>query len=137
MRISDWSSDVCSSDLHRSPPQQRSASAAGICRFLRRNAPSILSSRKRGGICSFSFSPSHSCRSVKGSGTPQYPPALSSFVALSSPAGTERSEEHTSELQSLMRISYAVFCLKKQKQTKLHLTDADKCTKQNTPLTYI
>src|SRR3546814_8674886 len=29
-----------------------------------------------------------------------------------------RSEEHTSELQSLMRISYAVFCLKKQKQNK-------------------
>src|SRR3546814_4811415 len=29
----------------------------------------------------------------------------------------ERSEEHTSELQSLMRISYAVFCLKKKKQT--------------------
>src|SRR3546814_5816358 len=33
----------------------------------------------------------------------------------------ERSEEHTSELQSLMRISYAVFCLKKKKQT-LHAT---------------
>src|SRR3546814_7268141 len=33
---------------------------------------------------------------------------------------TERSEEHTSELQSLMRISYAVFCLKKK--TKLHTT---------------
>src|SRR3546814_4220497 len=31
---------------------------------------------------------------------------------------TGRSEEHTSELQSLMRISYAVFCLKKKKQTK-------------------
>src|SRR3546814_6871435 len=31
---------------------------------------------------------------------------------------TDRSEEHTSELQSLMRISYAVFCLKKKKQTK-------------------
>src|SRR3546814_1111442 len=30
--------------------------------------------------------------------------------------GTERSEEHTSELQSLMRISYAVFCLKKKKK---------------------
>src|SRR3546814_7903518 len=30
-----------------------------------------------------------------------------------------RSEEHTSELQSLMRISYAVFCLKKKKQNKL------------------
>src|SRR3546814_5083119 len=32
----------------------------------------------------------------------------------------ERSEEHTSELQSLMRISYAVFCLKKKKQKKQH-----------------
>src|SRR3546814_4122138 len=36
------------------------------------------------------------------------------------PPGTRsRSEEHTSELQSLMRISYAVFCLKKKKNTKL------------------
>src|SRR3546814_1588892 len=34
-----------------------------------------------------------------------------------SPRSSTRSEEHTSELQSLMRISYAVFCLKKQKQT--------------------
>src|SRR3546814_3428492 len=33
-----------------------------------------------------------------------------------------RSEEHTSELQSLMRISYAVFCLKKNKNTKTHTT---------------
>src|SRR3546814_10631616 len=32
----------------------------------------------------------------------------------------ERSEEHTSELQSLMRISYAVFCLKKKKQNVMH-----------------
>src|SRR3546814_8191793 len=32
-----------------------------------------------------------------------------------------RSEEHTSELQSLMRISYAVFCLQKQKNHKLHI----------------
>src|SRR3546814_6943561 len=33
-----------------------------------------------------------------------------------------RSEEHTSELQSLMRISYAVFCLKKKKTQKIHKT---------------
>src|SRR3546814_7306960 len=33
---------------------------------------------------------------------------------------TGRSEEHTSELQSLMRISYAVFCLKKKKKTNIH-----------------
>src|SRR3546814_6506245 len=36
--------------------------------------------------------------------------------------GIERSEEHTSELQSLMRISYAVFCLKKKKTTQQHTT---------------
>src|SRR3546814_10207399 len=35
----------------------------------------------------------------------------------------ERSEEHTSELQSLMRISYAVFCLKKKKHNKTHTHD--------------
>src|SRR3546814_2944934 len=36
-----------------------------------------------------------------------------------------RSEEHTSELQSLMRISYAVFCLKKKKQQKTHTINID------------
>src|SRR3546814_4066308 len=50
---------------------------------------------------------------------------LSGSLSVSKPAcrsgrgETSRSEEHTSELQSLMRISYAVFCLKKKKQTKL------------------
>src|SRR3546814_17907975 len=37
-------------------------------------------------------------------------------------AGTTRSEEHTSELQSLMRISYAVFCLKKKNNNNTHST---------------
>src|SRR3546814_1017086 len=37
-------------------------------------------------------------------------------TAISAPDKAKRSEEHTSELQSLMRISYAVFCLKKKKQ---------------------
>src|SRR3546814_6308123 len=37
----------------------------------------------------------------------------------SSPVSSRRSEEHTSELQSLMRISYAVFCLKKNKRDQL------------------
>src|SRR3546814_3209906 len=36
------------------------------------------------------------------------------------PRAAHRSEEHTSELQSLMRISYAVFCLKKKKQEQPH-----------------
>src|SRR3546814_4506783 len=42
--------------------------------------------------------------------------------AASTMAKDKRSEEHTSELQSLMRISYAVFCLKKKKKTKNHST---------------
>src|SRR3546814_7840446 len=46
---------------------------------------------------------------------------------LVAPAGhhgiEQRSEEHTSELQSLMRISYAVFCLKKKKQHKINITN--------------
>src|SRR3546814_10435094 len=44
---------------------------------------------------------------------PQLAVALQSFFEPSAPIGRQRSEEHTSELQSLMRISYAVFCLKK------------------------
>src|SRR3546814_20477976 len=58
--------------------------------------------------------------------TPRYPRSttcLTTDVARSCRAITasdaSRSEEHTSELQSLMRISYAVFCLKKKKQPRL------------------
>src|SRR3546814_3051657 len=46
-----------------------------------------------------------------------------------------RSEEHTSELQSLMRISYAVFCLKKKNKHKTHQSILDiKCTKHTIPM---
>src|SRR3546814_2394293 len=44
------------------------------------------------------------------------PGTLGEDVALDTDADLRRSEEHTSELQSLMRISYAVFCLKKKNQ---------------------
>src|SRR3546814_2085902 len=43
-------------------------------------------------------------------------------------AGGGRSEEHTSELQSLMRISYAVFCLKKKKKKEQHDSNEDQTT---------
>src|SRR3546814_2094475 len=43
-------------------------------------------------------------------------------TALRETAERMRSEEHTSELQSLMRISYAVFCLQKKKITYIHIT---------------
>src|SRR3546814_2681502 len=41
------------------------------------------------------------------------------------PGQASRSEEHTSELQSLMRISYAVFCLKKKKNNRIHIAHSD------------
>src|SRR3546814_4201569 len=46
------------------------------------------------------------------------PTAFRWFLGFEGKAGGLRSEEHTSELQSLMRISYAVFCLKKKKKEK-------------------
>src|SRR3546814_2970891 len=48
--------------------------------------------------------------------------------------GLGRSEEHTSELQSLMRISYAVFCLKKQKNQTIHMTHSS--VNENNPNIY-
>src|SRR3546814_3653142 len=64
-----------------------------------------------------------SMRAWRGSGRHSVLPKLGSAIlflvfvasAFDYPARTPRSEEHTSELQSLMRISYAVFCLKKKK----------------------
>src|SRR3546814_9827281 len=52
------------------------------------------------------------------SSTPEAAPTGMPYWATSSRARVLRSEEHTSELQSLMRISYAVFCLKKTKHKK-------------------
>src|SRR3546814_8291813 len=50
--------------------------------------------------------------------------------------GGDRSEEHTSELQSLMRISYAVFCLKKKKKRKTSSTNIKDKDKLNTHKTH-
>src|SRR3546814_4553064 len=52
-------------------------------------------------------------------------------VCASNPPPRLRSEEHTSELQSLMRISYAVFCLKKKTVHKQHHTNTNRTNHQN------
>src|SRR3546814_4823514 len=54
---------------------------------------------------------------------PLAPASGASIVCVSSRLGMVRSEEHTSELQSLMRISYAVVCLKKKNTTQVHHFD--------------
>src|SRR3546814_9687990 len=90
MRISDWSSDVCSSDLLGA--SYRSAiffTTPGQERVARDTIADVDAS----GLW-------------PGKAVTQVEPAGDFW---------ERSEEHTSELQSLMRISYAVFCLKKKK----------------------
>src|SRR3546814_6215984 len=91
MRISDWSSDVCSSDLGGTATALPSVRTADI-----------QARRARSGRAATAAPPgSRPCRS----GSP---------LQGVSP-DRRRSEEHTSELQSLMRTSYAVFCLKKKK----------------------
>src|SRR3546814_2815137 len=107
MRISDWGSDVCSSDLcrraqnrcHRNPaPDRDPVSSAGVAIPVAVAAP-------RATACSCHAARRTACRHRSAQRSP-------------------RSEEHTSELQSLMRISYAVFCLKKKKKitTYPHIT---------------
>src|SRR3546814_3966685 len=96
MRISDWSSDVCSSDLH-----------------------TITASLCHGNICSINvldYKPS--IDSVVNYATTRRLAPEPAFLHNTNKPLT-RSEEHTSELQSLMRISYVVFCLKKKKSTNL------------------
>src|SRR3546814_9413790 len=58
-------------------------------------------------------------------------PGVSIRLAAPTDPGLARSEEHTSELQSLMRTSYAVFCLKKKKNTAIHITQKTARTQRN------
>src|SRR3546814_1345191 len=109
MRISDWSSDVCSSDL-----AERHRALADRCRAVGDDARiGALRARKLG----------HFDRRGKAVGVQAGAGGRGqdAFVGHRRRAAQRsvidhlRSEEHTSELQSLMRISYAVFCLKKKK----------------------
>src|SRR3546814_6626984 len=119
MRISDWSSDVCSSDLRRSqllrlrdeaPRQAAGRALAGLLRGehldlrLRANPRGVRDPRGRESRADHHRAERlHRCRQAnRRADADARVPAV-------------RSEEHTSELQSLMRISYAVFCLKKKK----------------------
>src|SRR3546814_3445035 len=108
MRISDWSSDVCSSDLQSSGCRiaHRDRLVGGYPRAVdQRPIAQQIGSAER--------DPRHLrlCGPFRQRGHAA-PPSLAS-------ARSSRSEEHTSELQSLMRISYAVFCLKKKTKTNV------------------
>src|SRR3546814_960879 len=102
MRIIDWRSDVCSSDLSITSVIARSR------RDVRRDGPPsgcrVEKPRQRSDRSTRIVPSTIACDARLGASTSRAIRAM-----------PERSEEHTSELQSLMRISYAVFCLKKKK----------------------
>src|SRR3546814_10703812 len=110
MRIIDWSSDVCSSDLDQSDRFEVAV----------HHAHSYRASTAVGDIQATS---GDSFRFETGAGL-ETPLAweAGNWRESSSQTLATRSEEHTSELQSLMRISYAVFCLKKTTNTETILT---------------
>src|SRR3546814_7382180 len=121
MRISDWSSDVCSSDLgardwraHRLPYWRGSVSvAADFDDVYREQGPDAV----RRAL--------DAARWPMADEAPQGATSEADVVKFSATPFT-RSEEHTSELQSLMRISYAVFCLKKKKHDNTNHTHDQK-----------
>src|SRR3546814_6710388 len=104
MRISDWSSDVCSSDLiearlrHDIGEERLTAIDRRLARSM--DADRLVTSTDRA-----PFQQSLRAGRLQKLG-----------IGIAGINANDRSEEHTSELQSLMRISYAVFCLKKKKQ---------------------
>src|SRR3546814_5284024 len=120
MRISDWSSDVCSSDLS-------GASAAGIlapadiasagAADLRRGGRTVAPAEAPAGRADYADretwqKPGRSaCRPRTAGAGDRQPRRQRARRDARRGRAVDRSEEHTSELQSLMRIAYAVFCL--------------------------
>src|SRR3546814_5041364 len=137
MRISDWSSDVCSSDLGKAriladrpgaarihgcahPARKRRKAGEPRVRFghVRRRVERLHRDAFRrlpGQVLALDLLVGQRLPIANGLVGHQWLPSPLG-VSISS-TSTPRSEEHTSELQSLMRISYAVFCLKKQNAT--------------------
>src|SRR3546814_981937 len=113
MRISDWSSDVCSSDLSSIviEAMEDAIQRAARARYGAENAIRAKLDADSGDLRLW--------RVVEVVEVVE-----DYFKQLDAKAAQklQRSEEHTSELQSLMRISYAVFCLKKKHNTEPHRT---------------
>src|SRR3546814_7049210 len=127
LRISDWSSDVGSSDLCSA---SRSISWKARSRSRSVTIGSSGSSMRDHPGCWKGARPSCHCHRAPPPSNIRAGLAIASFEIEKHHVGRrfgsllEETEEHTSELQSLMRISYAVFCLKKKKKHLLQETKA-------------
>src|SRR3546814_2313253 len=119
MRISDWSSDVCSSDLQDHP---ESGCGGGQEVYLLIGERSVLRVEKAPlaafGVEDVLFIPPDGEVRTAGAQFGDQRQRLRIVMLTGKLGAAFRSEEHTSELQSLMRISYAVFCLKKKKKNQ-------------------
>src|SRR3546814_1525891 len=120
MRISDWSSDVCSSDLPSLEHRLEATARAHGCAALG-IAPADAAPETAARLNAWLADGCHGDMiwmesRAEQRGSPQgLWPDVRSVIALG--MNYARSEEHTSELPSLMRTSYAVFCLKKTNPT--------------------
>src|SRR3546814_9053129 len=120
MRISDWSSDVCSSDLDVAVGVVTNSLAANDVPAVHAGYASYRGQLLDGGVELYE---------LRAQGAGEIHGLFgSSGASLHTKAFVIRSEEHTSELQSLMRISYAVFCLKKKKKYDNQNTNTPKLT---------
>src|SRR3546814_6286266 len=133
MRISDWSSDVCSSDLEKSPAGNQSApSACWRAQAAVRSPAAAVASAVSSVLPDQNFSSANfSSRRGPIRGKPSV--ATVTVMVFNPDDGAARSEEHTSELQSLMRNSYAVFCLKKKKRNNKQQTTISTTHKSQQP----
>src|SRR3546814_1013034 len=118
MRISDWSSDVCSSDLNGQPYAQASLLSERIVAAAEKTGIGLTMLPVLYQYSGFGAQPPRADQQ-RFINTPEQLMALLETLRAAYPEGPQRrygvrSEEHTSELQSLMRISSAVFCLKKK-----------------------
>src|SRR3546814_9698436 len=116
MRMSDWSSDVCSSDLTSLSLFGRSGQPLGSYSVRVTGAEREIAAqfRREPGLEAIDVDRMGEKLVLRGSIPDQ--DTRQRATAIAKAYAGDRSEEHTSELQSLMRISYAVFCLKKKKQ---------------------
>src|SRR3546814_5154797 len=128
MRISDWSSDVCSSDLRRigQLAAERDQKLGVLRRALQHQrpvqvVPGLVVRAAEEILQDLHVGEGAADHHRRNAGAGQHPAILSLDEGVGLRVridGAARSEEHTSELQSLMRISYAVFCLKKKNKNK-------------------
>src|SRR3546814_3869343 len=122
MRISDWSSDVCSSDLARLTDLRDAARilkgrkvAPGVRAMISPGSSGVRRAAEAEGIDRIFIEAGFEWRR---SGCSLCLAMNDDSLAPGERCASSRSEEHTSELQSLTRTSYAVFCLQKKKKPK-------------------